>query len=171
MSFAVVYRSATTIKLKAIAGSIANPERMTAWILKGDGSTLAADVAGQNLTGPTTEVVTTPVFDGLYQEIVDAQSQSLYSDPSQGFHSTGTTSVAIGTNAVTVTNYAANSLPEFLSACGTVSTYTAFSLSVGMPSGTTFPIATSFHFAGTSGVNTSPTPFDVGFQVTDFTVA
>jgi hypothetical protein len=151
-------------------GSGATSQEMTAWILK-DGTTLAVNVLGQNFTGPTANSFITGAFAGFYQEIEVGQQQSFYSSASQFFHSTGTSSVTIGANKVTVTNYAANSLPETVEACGSTSTYTAFSLSIGTPSGTSFPIVTSMHFAGTSTVNGSPSSFDISIQVTSFTLA
>jgi hypothetical protein len=143
---------------------------MTVWILK-NGTTLAVNFAGQNFTGSTASGFITGAFAGFYQEIEVGQQQSFYSGASQFFHSTGTSSVTIGANKVTVTNYAANSLPETVTACGSTSTYSAFSLSIGTPSGTTFPIVTNLHFAGTSTVNGSPSSYDVSVQVTDFTIA
>ena len=151
-------------------GSGATSEKITAWILK-NGETLAVSVAGQNYTGGTTSVFISAAFAGFYQEIEVAQQQSFYSSATQYFHSTGTSSVTIGTNLVTVTTYAANSLPEVLNVCGNSATYTAFSLSIGTPSGTTFPIVTSFHYAGTSTVNGSPSSFDARVQVTALTLA
>lgn len=169
-SFNVIYRSATTIKVNTTFGSGANTERITAWILK-NGTTLAVNLSGQNFTGTTANGFITGAFAGFYQEIEVGQQQSFFSGASQYFHSTGTSSVTIGANTVTVTNYAANSLPETVTACGSTATYTAFSLSIGTPSGTTFPIVTNMHFAGTTTVNGSPSSFDYSVRVTAFTLA
>ena len=145
-------------------------EKTTLWISK-NGTAIAVNFAGQNITGSAANGFITGAFAGFYEEIDVGQQQSFYSSASQYFHSTGTASVTIGSNKVTVTNYALNSLPETVDSCGTISNYTAFALSIGTPSGTTFPIVTNLHFAGTSTVNGSPNNFDVSIQVTAFTVA
>jgi hypothetical protein len=145
-------------------------EQTTLWILK-NGTVLAAEIAGQNLTGVAVNGFVAGAFAGFYEEIDIGQQQSFYSTASQYFHSTGTNSVTIGSNKLTVTNYALNSLPETVNSCGTLDNYTAFTLSIGTPSGTSFPIVTNLHFAGTSTVNGSPNSFDVSIQVTAFSVA
>jgi len=169
-TFNVIYRSATTIKVNNTFGSGTTTERITVWILK-NGTALAANIAGQNFTGSTANSFITGAFGGFYEEIGVGQQQSFYSGASQYFHSTGTSSVSIGSNTVSVTNYALNSLSETVNSCGTLSNYTAFTLAIGTPSGTNFPIATNLHFAGTSTVNGTPSSFDVSIQVTGFTVA
>lgn len=151
-------------------GSGTTTERITVWILK-NGTAVAVNLAGQNFTGSTANSFITGAFAGFYEEIDIGQQSSFYSGASQYFHSTGTSSVTIGSNKVTVTNYALNSLPETVNSCGTTSNYTAFTLSIGTPSGTNFPIATNLHFAGTSTVNGTPNSFDVSIQVTAFSVA
>jgi hypothetical protein len=166
----VIYRSATTIKVNNSFNSGTTSEQMTLWILK-NGTALAVNFAGQNLTGIEANGFITGAFAGFYEEIDIGQQQSFYAGSSQYFHSTGTSSVTIGSNKVTVTNYALNSLPETVNSCGTISTYSAFTLSIGTPSGTSFPIVTNMHFVGTSTVNGSPNNFDVSIQVTAFTVA
>jgi len=151
-------------------GSGTTSESETVWILK-NGTAIAVNIAGQNLTGTEANSLVTGAFAGFYEEIDVGQQQSFYSGDAQYFHSTGTASATIGSNTVTVTNYALNSLPETVNSCGTLSNYTAFTLSIGTPSGTNFPIATNLHFAGTSTVNGTPSSFDVSVQVTAFTVA
>lgn len=145
-------------------------ESTTLWILK-NGTALAVDIAGQNLTGVEANGFIAGGFAGFYEEIDIGAQQSFYSTDSQYFHSTGTTSVTVGLNTLKVTNYALNSLPETVDSCGTVSNYTAFTLSIGTPSGTSFPIVTNLQFAGTSTVNGTPSSFNVTEQVTAFSVA
>jgi hypothetical protein len=169
-SFLVIYRSTTTIKVNSSFTAAGNSEQTTLWILK-NGTVLAVNIAGQNLTGTESSSILEGSFAGFYEEIDIGQQQSLYSTDSQYFHSTGTTSVTIGLNTLKVTNYALNSLPETVNSCGTVNNYTAFTLSIGTPSGTSFPIVTNLQFAGTSTVNGAQNPFNVSEQVTAFSVA
>lgn len=169
-TFNVIYRSATTIKVNNTFGSGTTSERITVWMLK-DGTALAVNLAGQNFTGAEANSFVIGAFGGFYEEIGVGQQQSFYSGAAQYFHSTGTSKVTIGSNTVTVTNYALNSLPETVNSCGTISNYTAFTLSIGTPSGTNFPIATNLHFTGTSTVNGTPNSFDVSIQVSAFAVA
>jgi hypothetical protein len=169
-SFNVVYRSSSTIKVTSTFASTNTSETITAWILK-NGTTLAVSVAGQNFTGTAASSFIIGAFSGFYEEIAVGGQQSFYSSASQYFHSTGTSTATIGTNKVTVTNYAANSPNEAVTVCGTTSTYTTFSLSIGTPSGTTFPLVTNLQLAGTTDVNGTPTSFAYTLQVTAFTLA
>jgi hypothetical protein len=166
----VIYRSTTTIKVNSTFTAAGNSEQTTLWILK-NGTVLAVNIAGQNITGAETSGVLEGSFAGFYEEIDIGQQQSFYSTDSQYFHSTGSSSVTIGLNTLTVTNYALNSLPETVDSCGTLTNYTAFALSIGTPSGTSFPIVTNLQFAGTSTVNGAQNSFNVTEQVTAFLVA
>ena len=88
------------------------------------------------------------------------------------FHSTGTSTVSLGPTQVSVTTYSANTLPETITNCGgTTTTLTAYSFSVGTPQGSTTPLVTNEHFAGSDTSNGQTTNFNYVLQVTSVTVA
>jgi hypothetical protein len=93
------------------------------------------------------------------------QDQSTYSNL---FHSNGNSTVTIGTNTFTVTNYVANTLPETIQRCnGETTVPTAYNFSEGTPSESTYELPTYVDMSG----STNGTPFSFTFQVTAFTVA
>ena len=124
-----------------------------------------------NETGAAASGMIAGVLAGFYEEIAVGGNQAFYQAESQYFHSTGTSTVSIGSNQVKVTNYAANSPNEVVNDCGSTATYTTFTLAVGTPSGTTFPVVTSFQFAGSQTVNGTLQNFAYSLQLTAFTVA
>jgi hypothetical protein len=73
---------------------------------------------------------------------------------------------------VSVTNYAANSLPETVSYCGnSPTTLTAFSFSVGTPQGSSSPLVTNENIAGSDMLNGQTTTYNYVLQVTSITIA
>lgn len=68
----------------------------------------------------------------------------------QYFHSTGTATMTYGTTSFPVTTYAANTLPFMINQCGVNSSFTAYTLEIGTPPGTTLQFITFLHVAGTS---------------------
>jgi len=109
----------------------------------------------------------TGVFAGFYEEVDVGANQAFYASESQYFHVTGNSKVTISGNTISVTNYAANSANELINDCGSTATYSTFALSIGTPSGTSFPIITNLNIAGTD----SSGAFSYTLQVTAFTVA
>jgi hypothetical protein len=179
-SYTTDYVSSTTYKVTlsftaSSTGSTATSLTYVAYILKdGTLSALEISVSGQNenLTGSEVSGEAAGIFAGFILQIQYASNLGALTSVAQ-FHSTGTSSVTIGSNTFKVTNYAANSLPETITNCdGSTSNLSAFSLAVGTPSGATIPLITSAHInETTTEANGSTETSDVTIQVTAFTLA
>jgi hypothetical protein len=170
-SYTRVYASATTYKVtvtSSIGSQVTPPE--TAWILK-NGTVLAINVAGQNLTGPTAQTMIVGLFAGFSAEVQAGSQLSTYT-ASQYFHTTGTSSVTIGSSTFAVTNYAANTLPQTITSCppGTTTTLTNYKLSVGTPNGTSYKVVTYMQIAGSSTSNGQTSNFNYVIQIVSLTV-
>jgi hypothetical protein len=170
-SYTRIYASATTYKVSTVtsANGQTTPAE-TAWILK-NGTVLAISVAGQNLTGTLAQQMIISVFAGFSAEVQAGSQLSTYT-ANQYFHSTGTSSVTVGSSTFTVTNYAANTLPQTITDCltGTTTNLTAYKLSVGTPTGTSYKVVTFMQLAGSSTVNGQPTSFNYVIQIVSLTV-
>jgi hypothetical protein len=168
-SYMVNYVSASTYKVTITEAEAGQNLVATTWILK-NGTAIAIDIAGENLTGSEASGMSVGLFSGFILQIQEDAQISLYTGQSF-FHSTGTSTVTIGSTSVKVTNYAANTLPETISSCGTNTTLTAYSFAVGTPQGAGAPLVTYEHFAGSDIVNGQTTTFSYYSQVTAITVA
>ena len=169
-SYTTDYVSATTYKvtINLVEGSTNIAE--TVWLLK-NGTALAIDIEGYNLTGSSAQESVIGAFAGFTLQI-QADSEIGAYTTSNFFHSTGTSTVSIGPTKVTVTTYAANSLPETESYCGsTPTTLTAFSFSVGTPQGSSSPLVTSENIAGSEVVSGQTQTFQYLLQITSVTIA
>jgi hypothetical protein len=143
----------------------------TAWILRSNGSAIAIDEAGYNLTSSITGSLVVGLFAGFSAEIQAASQLSTYTS-NQYFKSTGTSSVTLGTNTFTVTNYVANTLPQTITPCnGSPTTLTNFALSVGTPSGSSTKLVTYLAIAGSDTINGVATPYNTVIKVVSLTVA
>jgi len=97
------------------------------------------------------------------------QGQSQYSNL---FRSNGTSTATIGTQSFSVTNYVTNTLPKTIQLCnGESDTLTAYSLSEGTPSGSTFELPVYVNIGGTATANGTTTPFYFTVNITAFTVS
>jgi hypothetical protein len=166
-SYSVVYVTSTTYKVDGDYVATKS-HQFTAWLLK-NGTALAVNFGQGNDTGAqaATDVQTYFGEFALVQGFL--QEQSLYSNL---FRSNGTSTVTIGTQTFTVTNYVALSLPENIQLCnGETDTLTAYNLSEGTPSGSTLELPTYTNIAGTSTLNGSTKPFAFTIQITALTVA
>lgn len=173
-SYAVVYSSATTIKVTITttfqtSSSSSGSETLTAWILKND-TVVAIDEAGYNLTGSEGQTVMTGLFAGFVFEVDAGQSLGSYTSSSFATK-TGTSQVTLGGHTFTVTDYALSGSTQTISICGSSDTYTKFDLSVGTPSGTNYPLITSFSEAGTFNDNGQATTESASVQITALTIA
>jgi hypothetical protein len=168
-SYNTVYESSTTYKvaISSIEGGQNITE--TVWVLK-DGTAIAVNIEGFNLTGTEAQQSIAGVFAGFTLQIQADSYIALYTS-SNYFHSTGTSTVSIGPTQVSVTNYQANTLPETISGCGQTSTLTAFAFSVGTPKGANLPLVTYENFAGNEIVNGQQENFAYVLQVTSITLA
>jgi hypothetical protein len=163
--------SPTTYKVNVSFATSDQNTTMTVWILK-DGTVLAINEAGQNLTGSIAQQIATSIFAGFEAYNSAGAQLSAYTSASY-FHSTGTSSVTLGPTTMTVTNYEANTLPVTVTYCTGSTTFTAYALSVGSPPGTNTPLITLEHFAGTSTDNTTgkTSTIDYTLQITSITLA
>jgi hypothetical protein len=170
-SYTTDYVSSTTYKVTVTEGSAGQNEVTTVWVLK-NGTALAIAITGdpENITGSEAQEFIVGVFAGFTLQIQADASLTYYTNTGF-FHSTGTSTVAIGPTNVKVTNYIANTLPETVDECGTTTTLTAFSLSVGTPSGASSPLVTYEHIAGSDVVDGQTDTFSEVIQVTSLTVA
>jgi hypothetical protein len=170
-SYSVVYASATTFKVNLNFQGDGQNMNSTAWILRSNGSAIAIDEAGYNLTSSITGSLVVGLFAGFSAEIQAASQLSTYTS-NQYFKSTGTSSVTLGTNTFTVTNYVANTLPQTITPCnGSPTTLTNFALSVGTPSGSSTKLVTYLAIAGSDTINGVATPYNTVIKVVSLTVA
>ncbi|MDA4112682.1 MAG: hypothetical protein OK474_01410 [Thaumarchaeota archaeon] len=134
---------------------------------------MAINEAGTNLTGSIARQIGASAFFGFTLQI-QADSQIAQYTATNFFHSIGTSTVSIGPTQVSVNTYVANSLPVTTTDCvtGDITTLTAFSLSVGTPHGSSLPLVTHEHFAGsTKDTNGQTSTFDEVLAVTSITLA
>jgi hypothetical protein len=169
-SYTTVYASSTTYKVNVSESEAGSPGiSYLVYVLKsGTIAAVTISVSGytQNVTGSQAQEEGVGIFAG-FTLAVQFDSQISYYTYSSFFHSTGTSTVNIGPTSVKVTTYAANTLPETVTECGVTTSLTAFSFSVGTPSGATEPLVTSAHIAGNSDGST----YDTYITVTSVTLA
>jgi hypothetical protein len=170
-SYTIDYASSTTYKITITEVAGGQNIVTTVWVLK-NGTALAISITGdpQNITGSEAQEFIVGTFAGFTLQ-VQADSLLNYYTNNGFFHSTGTSTVSIGPTNVKVTNYVANTLPETVDECGDVTTLTAFSLSVGTPSGGTAPLVTYEHIAGSDIVDGQTDTFSEVLQITSITLA
>jgi hypothetical protein len=168
-SYNTIYASSTTYKVAITSIEGGQNITETVWLLR-NGTALAINIEGQNLTGSFVQEELVGVFAGFTLQVQADSYIGLYTS-SNYFHSTGTSTVSIGPTQVSVTTYSANTLPETVSGCGTTSTLTAYAFSVGTPKGAALPLVTYEHFAGSDIVNGQTQTYDYVLQVTSITLA
>jgi hypothetical protein len=152
-SYTVVYHSSTTYKVMLTESANGQSEPASTVYILNNGTAIAVDEAGYNFTGSTLSSIlpegVAGLFAGFSEEIAFGNQLSTYTSSSY-FKATGTSTVTIGPSTFTVTNYVANSLPENLSSCGVSETLTAYSMSIGTPTGSSYPLVTSMNIAYTT---------------------
>lgn len=172
-SYVVDYVSSTTYKVTITELASGENINYTVWVLK-NGTALAIGLTAggfsENLTGSQAQSLLIGAFAGFTLQIQADSYIGAYTGSSY-FHSTGTSTVSIGPTQVSVTTYAANTLPETVTSCGVDTTLTAFSFSVGTPQGSNVPLVVYEHFAGTDVVNGQTNTYDDVLQVTSVTLA
>jgi hypothetical protein len=127
------------------SGSLLNS---TAWILK-NGTVIAFSFSGQNLTGTQANGI---FFGFMFPFALELQFNN-YLGPfttAAGVHQVSTGTTTITGTPLSVTNYAASSLPLNISACGSSFVLTAFMMQTGKVQGVSIPLITQFHITGTS---------------------
>jgi len=169
LTYSVAYVSSTTYKVD-LTYTATKSHQFTAWLLK-NGTALAIYNAqtGVNETGALASSDLQNNF-GEFASIQGfLQEQSMYSNL---FRANGTSTVTVGNQELTVTNYVANTLPETVQLCnGETDSLTAYNLSEGTPAGASFELPVYVSLAGTSTTNGTTTPIGFTVQITAFTVA
>lgn len=169
-SYATVYESSTTYKVNVTYIGGGQNVTSTMWILK-NGTVLALDQSGDNFSSSVSNALILDYFAGFTVEAEASSQLSLYTS-SSFFHSNGTSSATIGSTSFTVTKYAANSLPETITPCGGASaTLTAYTLSVGKPTGSSVPLVTLMQLSETQGSGDQAESIGYSIQLTSVTVA
>jgi hypothetical protein len=174
-SYTTVYASATTFKVSIVSSDY--PSAFTMWLLK-NGTLVGINYAGSNYTGAAAiqYYQGSRLFTAWGTETVFGQQLTTdYIYATAYFHSTGTSLVTLGASTFTLTNYAANSLPETVPSCGGASiTLTTGSMSIGSPNGANYPFPIDVNVVGSSTGGTSGTgtsTFTITSQITSITVA
>ena len=168
-SYTIAYKSPTTYKVNLNIVLKGKSRDYTLWDFR-NGTVLALLApGGKNSTGSAASNTVFGFFSGL--ETLD--TIALQSNNAAYFHSTGTSTVTIGSNSFTVTNYAIITTPETIPGCGgsgsaTLSTYTA---SLGTPSGSSFELVVSATFVGSFTDASGTTTVNYTYQITALTVA
>ncbi len=170
-SYTTVYASATTFKVSIVSSDY--PSAFTMWLLK-NGTIAGINYAGSNYTGAAaiSYYQGSRLFTAWGTEIVFGQQLTTdYASDTSYFHSTGTSPVTIGANTFTLTNYAANSLPETVPSCGGASTtLTTASMSIGSPNGANYPFPFDVNIVGSSTKGAGTTTITITSQITSVTV-
>jgi hypothetical protein len=135
-----------------------------------NGTLLSLSMNGTSIPVEEGSAIAIGVFAGFIFEIDYVDSLSNFTQAIQ-FHSTGTSTVTIGSVSIPVTTYAANSLPVTTSTCGGSDSLTSFSLSAGTPSGAKLPLVTSATLAGTGTSSAGTSTYNVTVQVIGLTIA
>jgi len=166
LSYSVVYVTSTTYKVD-LTYTTTKSHQYTAWLLK-NGTALAV----YNGKANDTEAQAASDVQNYFGEFASVngfvQEQSIYSNL---FRPNGNSSVTISGQTFTVTNYVANTLPETIQLCnGETDVLTAYNLSEGTPSGSTFELPTYVNVEGTATTNGTTTPVSFTIQITAFTV-
>jgi hypothetical protein len=167
MTYAVVSESSTTFKVN-VNYTLKVAHTATIWILT-NGTVLAAERGGKNYTGSAASAFVLGAFadlNTLYTLAVQASTITPY------FHSAGTSTVTIGTNSFTVTDYVANTTPETIQGCnGDSFLIDAYSVYLGTPTGSSLEMITSANFSSTITTPSGNTTLDYSYQLTALTVA
>jgi hypothetical protein len=170
-SYTVVHVNSTTYEVNIVDKVPGQTYSTTVWLLK-DGTVVALDLAGHNFTGASASTHFQTYFAPWEQDIEFGQ-QITTSTSFSFFHSAGTSTVTLGPSTFTVTNYAANSLPETISLCNgdSETLTTAGSFSVGTPSGSSYPLITYIDVAGSGTIGGAPSTYSFIAQITSVKVA
>jgi hypothetical protein len=167
-SYSIVYASSTAYKVNITTIEENQSIAETVWVLN-NGTALAVRLSGQNFTGPEAQELIVGAFAGFNLQVQADAQIGLYTAPNY-FRSVGTSTESVGPTQVADTNYVANMLPETLTGCGTMTTLTAYSFSVGIPKGTSSPLVTYEHLEGSNTVNGQTSTFDCLLRVTSITL-
>jgi len=168
MSYDLVYASSTTYKVNVSYTANGTTTPATIWSLK-DGTILALYADGRNYTNGerVTEYLSSllapiAIYHGFGNEV---NSSSPY------FYSTGSSTMTIGPNSLTVTNYTSNAPNVAIPSCDGYSyLLTTYDMSIGTPAGSNFEIIPYMEIAGSDTNPSGTATFTYVIQITAFTV-
>lgn len=165
-SYSVIYKSATTYKVN-VTWTMGPP--FIAWV-RTDGTLVAVYFMGQNMTGSQAASIFSGAMGPFAYQISFVNQLNIYTSTLY-FHATSQGTATFGPTTMSVTNYAANSLPETFSACGTTFSLTEFSLQVGnVPSGS-LQLVTYVHENGTLQSSSGSQSVEVTMRLISVTLA
>ena len=167
--YTVVYKTPTTYKVNLNIDLNGKSRAYTLWDLS-NGTVLA--LLAPNGVNSTGSAASNTVL-GYFSDLETLDTIALQSNNAAYFHSTGNSTVKIGTNSFMVTDYALNTAIETIQGCSnsgsaSLSTYTA---SLGAPSGSSFELVVSANFVGSFTDASGTTTVNYAYQLTALTVA
>ena len=145
-SYNVVYASPTTYKVDLLDNVSGTTLNATAWVLK-NGSVVAYDYLGQNLTGATA----TGILQGLMSPFVyevDYSTVVLPFTSGSGVQVQSQGNTEIGRTSLAVTNYSAGQLPVTIQLCGGSFMLSSYEVQTGQVQGATTPLLTLLNVSG-----------------------
>jgi hypothetical protein len=146
-----VYKVAVNETGSSGSSSSITAETATVW-LRANGSVIATEYAGANLTGMEATLGAS-LFYGFVTQLPTYNNIQEYTS-STYVHKVNTTSATFGPTTMTVTNYAANSLPETVTTCSGTVTLQSFALQTGAVPGTSLSLLTKESLTATSNGST-----------------
>ena len=129
-------------------GGTASGQSVTATVLS-NGTATAITFAGQTLTGLQANALFSGFMAPFAAELSSYSQLGLFTGLGN-FHEAGTSQVTLGPTTMTVTNYAANSLPTTISTCEGTFTLTSYSFQTGKVPGTSITLVTLQSFKGST---------------------
>lgn len=144
----------------------------TVWILS-NGTVLAADVSGENVTGrsayPDFAETAGPLL--LVAEYDSYQTGLDEFLPFSSIHASTDSQVAIGATEMNATNYIPYSMPIIFGDCATTFTLNTFVMQAGVVPGTDFDLLSHLDMQGTEQATLTPEQYSVLLEVVSMTVA
>ncbi len=163
-SYNVVYVSSSTIKVDVNYQTSQGTEALTVWVNL-NGTVVGVNDNGYNLTGSEGSDMTVGLFFAFVIE-ADTSTSIPYFNASSQWESVGTSQVTLGPTTMTVTNYQFSSYPVTITSCSSSETFSAFSVSIGTPPGTSYQLITKLYEAG----DFSGTQGEYSIEITSITV-
>jgi hypothetical protein len=169
--YKVVASTASTFKVNISESNGGQTAEYTAYAWR-NGTVAAIYFASQNTTGSSVSLYYFLAMAGFSVEQTFAEPATLDTFTNSNLvQVTGTSQIHITGVLVSVTNYAAGSLPLTLQSCGESSYLTRFSLQTGTVSGVPFTLLTAFALTGQVTTSSGTQNVDFSLQVTSLTRA
>jgi hypothetical protein len=162
--YGVTYTSSTTYKVSVGSNITGAFVTSNAWVLK-NGTILAFESAsGQNSTGLAAEGL---MYQNMLPFVIELEYSSLVPSltSAAGAHVVSQMNTNIGPTTVSVTNYAANSLPLTVPTCSGTFTLSQFSVQTGTVQGKSLALVTMITISGTDASNGQTTTDNFYLQI------